>query len=180
MGDSVAVNGACLTVAQLTPAGFAADLLGDTQRQTTLGGLLPGASVNLEPAIRAGERFGGHFVQGHVDGTARLRSRRQMEDANWRLEFELPDWLKGDVIDRGSIAVDGVSLTIQELEPEFFAVSIIPTTYRETTLGELQTGGLVNIEADLLIKAVRRVVERTASSKWSLDLETLKKMGYGA
>lgn len=182
-GDSIAVNGACLTVAELTADGFRADLLADTRRNTTLGELAPGARLNLETALTAGEAFGGHFVQGHVDGTVRLLSRHELPGGDWRLGFDLPDWLKPQVIDRGSIALDGVSLTIQELEPDgsppAFYVSIILTTWQETNLGELVAGARVNVEADLLVKTVRHAVEQLLGRDEPLTAEKLREWGYG-
>lgn len=182
-GDSVAVNGACLTVAELTGAGFRADLLEDTRRNTTLGELPSGARLNLETALTAGDAFGGHFVQGHVDGTVHVTARRELPSGDWRLSFELPEWLKPHVIDRGSIAIDGVSLTVQEIEPEgsppSFSVSIIPTTWSETSLGGLAIGAKVNIEADMLVKAARHSIEQILGQGEALTAEKLREWGYG-
>lgn len=183
LGDSVSVNGACLTVAELAADGFRADLLADTRRNTTLGGLASGAQLNLELPMQAGEAFGGHFVQGHVDGMVRLLSRRQLTGGDWHLDFELPDWLSPQVIDRGSIALDGISLTIQQLEPEgsppLFSVSIIPATWEETNLSGLTAGDQVNVEADLLVKTVRRAVEQILGKGEALTAEKLREWGYG-
>jgi len=182
-GDSISVNGTCLTVAALTVDGLRADLLADTRANTTLGELSAGARLNLETALTAGEAFGGHFVQGHVDGTVRLLTRRELPGGDWRLGFELADWLRPQVIDRGSIAVDGVSLTIQELDtassPPAFYVSIIPTTWKETNLGTLATGESVNIEADLLVKTVRHAVEQILGKGEPLTADKLREWGYG-
>jgi len=182
-GDSISVNGACLTVAELTADGFRADLLADTRRGTTLGELASGARLNLETAMQAGDAFGGHFVQGHVDGTVRLLSRNELPGGDWRLGFELPDWLRLQVIERGSIAIDGISLTIQELDaagtPPAFYASIIPTTWEETNLSTLDAGELVNIEADLLVKTVRHAVEQILGKGEALTIEKLREWGYG-
>jgi riboflavin synthase len=182
-GDSISVNGACLTVAILTADGFRADLLADTRRTTTLGALATGARLNLETAMQAGDAFGGHFVQGHVDGTVRLLSRAELPGGDWRLGFELPDWLRLQIIERGSIAIDGISLTIQELDtesaPPAFYVSIIPTTWEETNLSTLDTGEMVNIEADLLVKTVRHAVEQILGRGEPLTAEKLREWGYG-
>ena len=178
-GDSVAVNGACLTVAELTSEGFSADLLDDTRRTTTLGGLTVGRRVNLELPLAAGERFGGHFVQGHIDGTVALLEKRELGGGQWQLVFALPAWLAALVIDQGSIAIDGVSLTIQELRADRFAVSLIPTTYNETALGDIQPGGMVNVEADLIVKAARGVMPLAAAEQPPLSLTDLKELGYG-
>ncbi|MBN2081332.1 riboflavin synthase [bacterium] len=182
LGDSVAVNGACLTVAGLSADGFTADVLEATLNNTTLKEKSPGARVNLETALAAGEAFGGHFVQGHVDGTARLLERRQAASGDWLLRFELPAWLVPLVIDRGSIAIDGVSLTVQELDaqanPASFGVSIIPTTWRETALADLRVGQSANIEADMLIKAIRHNLEQLLGGG-GITAEKLREWGYG-
>ena len=182
-GDSVAVNGACLTVAELTGQGFRADLLEDTRRNTTLGELAIGARLNLETALKAGDAFGGHFVQGHIDGIAHLTARRELPGGDWRLSFELPAWLKPHVIDRGSIAIDGVSLTVQSIEaessPPSFSVAIIPTTWVETNLGGLSIGAKVNIEADMLVKAARHSIEQILGKGEMLTAEKLREWGYG-
>jgi riboflavin synthase len=183
-GGSVAVNGACLTVAELTHDGFMADLLVDTRENTTLDSLNTGARLNLEPALKAGDSLGGHFVQGHVDGVTQLASQHELQGGHLKLTFKLPEWLKQLVVVRGSIAVDGVSLTIQELATEEFSVSIIPTTRDETTLGALGIGGTVNVEADLIVKTVLAAMRPMGlqggdiKSK-GLDAAALKKMGYG-
>jgi riboflavin synthase len=176
-GDSVAVNGVCLTVADLTPLGFSAGLLEATRTGTTLGKLPLGSRLNLEPAMRASDSLGGHFIQGHVDGTLKLQERRHLSSGDWQLSFELQAWLKPWVIARGSIAVDGVSLTVQELGANSFTVMLIPTTWEETTLQDATPGSLVNIEADMLVKAVRSSLEQMLTGE--LTEEKLFKWGYG-
>lgn len=162
-GASIAVNGACLTVAQLTGSGFCADLLPETLAATNLGSLTAGQAVNLEPPLRAGQDFGGHFVLGHVDGTVRLRSaevRTSAGGADTRLcRFELPDWLRPWVVEKGSLALDGVSLTLQSIEADSFAVALIPETLSRTALGDILPGQAVNVEADMLIKAAVRATQ---------------------
>jgi riboflavin synthase len=182
-GASVAVNGVCLTVARLLDGGFSADLLPETLAGTTLGSLDPGEPVNLEQPLRAGEEFGGHFVMGHVDGTVRLMERvlsgvgndrvgasregdrpwppEEAAGETWRYTFELPGWLAPWVIDKGSIALDGVSLTIQQLAADSFSVALIPETLKRTTLGDIQPGQAVNVEADMLVKAAVRAAQAT-------------------
>ena len=181
-GDSIAVMGACLTVAELTASGFRADLLADTQRNTTLGTLPIGERVNLETAMRAGDHFGGHFVQGHVDGVAHLAGRSRLPGGDWRLSVVLEDWLRPHIIDRGSVAINGVSLTVQEIDtaqsPPTFSVSIIPTTWAETTLCEVQPGGGMNIEADVMVKTVRATLDQMLKGG-GLSAEQLKQWGYG-
>jgi riboflavin synthase len=179
LGQSIAVNGACLTVAELHGSGFSADLLAATLRATTLGLLPLGAALNLELALGAGDAMGGHFVQGHVDGVVQLLQRHALDGGDWRLEFELPEWLRPLVIDKGSLAIDGVSLTVQELGERTFAVAVIPTTWNVTNLGLVQPGHMVNIEADMIVKAVRRTVEALLARGPGLDAAGLRQLGYG-
>jgi riboflavin synthase len=147
-GESVAVNGVCLTVVR-APDGVAQfDLVGETLRLTNLGALRRGAPVNLERALRAGDRLSGHVVQGHVDGTGFVARTGRM------LRVETP--LARQLVPKGSVAVDGVSLTVVDVESEAFTVALIPTTRRITTLGRLHRGQAVNIELDVLLKPARR------------------------
>jgi riboflavin synthase len=158
IGDSVAVNGVCLTAVAVTPTGFEADVSPQTVRVTTAGDWTTGRRVNLERPLRADARLGGHFVLGHVDGVSHLVAVRPESGSYW-LEFELPSDLARYVIPKGSIAVDGISLTIAELKADRFAVQIIPHTWLETTLGDRAVGDAVNLEADVLGKHVARLVE---------------------
>lgn len=161
-GDSISVNGCCLTVAELGDDGtFSADVMAESLTRTSLGDLDEGAEVNLERAMAAGARMGGHIVQGHVDGTARLIDRTPSE--HWELvRFALPDGLARYLVEKGSITVDGVSLTVVEVadEPDgsWFSVSLIPTTLADTTLGTRQSGDRVNLEVDVLAKYVERLL----------------------
>jgi riboflavin synthase len=156
VGDSVAVSGVCLTIARLTKNGFAADVSRETLACTTLDEAVIGHAVNLELALRAGEPLGGHLVAGHVDGVGRLLGRR--EDArSWRFEFAIPDALARYVAPKGSICLDGVSLTVNEVDGARFGVNVIPHTLTVTTLGALQTGGRVNVEVDLLARYLERL-----------------------
>jgi riboflavin synthase len=159
-GESVAVAGVCLTVARIDGpvAGF--DVVAETMNKTTLGDLAPGAEVNLERALRAGDRLGGHVVQGHVDGTGVVRRLGSM------LRIESP--LAERLVPKGSVAVDGVSLTVAELEAGAFTIALIPTTLRITTLGRLKRGDRVNLETDVLLKR--------AASGVTLDL--LRRAGF--
>jgi riboflavin synthase len=177
LGDSVAVNGVCLTAATLTADGFTADLLTETRTGTTLGALPLHRRVNLEPALKASDALGGHFVQGHVDCTGLLLERRQLSDGTWQLRFGLPAEVRPYALPKGSICVDGVSLTIQQLEPEAFTVQIIPTTWRDTALAEAAVGQAVNLEGDMLVKTVRRTLEQLAQNG-GLSLDQLAKWGY--
>jgi riboflavin synthase len=154
-GDSVAVNGACLTATAVGEGEFAADVMHQTLSLTTLGDLDSGSRVNLELPLRATDRLGGHVVQGHVDGTAAVADLSDDGFAK-RLRIELPDELLPYVVERGSIAIEGVSLTIADLSDSSLEVSLIPETLERTTLGALEPGDRVNVECDLLARYVRR------------------------
>jgi riboflavin synthase len=156
-GDSISVNGCCLTVAELGDGTFAADVMAESLARTSLGDLAEGAAVNLERAVAAGARLGGHIVQGHVDGTATLLDRTPSE--HWEVvRFSLPADLARYLVEKGSITVDGVSLTVVEVGHEWFSVSLIPTTLADTTLGGRQPGDRVNLEVDVLAKYVERLL----------------------
>jgi riboflavin synthase len=157
-GDSICVSGVCLTATRFVTGAFAADVSRETLECTTLGGLAPGAAVNLEPALRAGDPLGGHYVTGHVDGVARVVDLRE-EARSRRVRFEVPAELARYVASKGSVTLDGVSLTVNEVEGRIFGVNLIPYTLEVTTLGALQPGGLVNMEVDI----IARYVERLAS-----------------
>jgi riboflavin synthase len=157
LGESVAVNGCCLTVAEVTAAGFAADLHPETLRRTALGGLAAGARVNLERPLPLGGRLGGHLVQGHVDGVARLLDRRPVGGGE-ELRVELPADLQRYLVEKGSVTVDGVSLTVAGLGPGWFAVALVPHTLQVTTLGERRPGDPVQLEVDVVAKYVERLL----------------------
>ena len=157
-GDSVAVNGVCLTAAVLHDDGFEADVMNQTLRLTGLGGLDEGDRVNLEPALRAGDPLGGHIVQGHVDCTAEVVSTARDGIAK-RIRFILPAEYRRYVVEQGSVTVEGVSLTVAALTDEGFEVSLIPETLERTTLGELGDGGVANVELDVLARYVRRLLQ---------------------
>ena len=156
-GDSVAVNGACLTATEVESAGFAADVMQQTLSVTTLGELEPGGAVNLELPLRVSDRVGGHLVQGHVDGTGTI-ARAEDEGFARRLTVELPDDLAPYVVERGSIAIEGVSLTVAAVSESGVEVSLIPETLERTTLGSLNGGEKVNLECDVLARYVRSMV----------------------
>jgi riboflavin synthase len=157
-GDSIAVNGVCLTVVDISDQGFTANVMAETLRRSSLSAAVAGSAVNLERAARLDSRIGGHLVQGHVDGTATVESIEPSE--HWTvMRFGLPDGLARYVVEKGSIAVDGVSLTVTAVDDRSFAVSLIPTTLSETTLGERRVGDLVNIEVDALAKYVERLIQ---------------------
>jgi riboflavin synthase len=156
-GDSIMVNGVCLTVAQLTPGSFTADVILETLNRSALGGLKPGDPVNLERSVRLADRLDGHLVQGHVDATAPVLSRAPSE--HWDVvRIALPAAISRYVVEKGSIAVDGTSLTVSALGPDWFEVSLIPETLKRTTLGTRQPGEPVNLEVDVIAKYVERLV----------------------
>lgn len=158
LGDSVAVNGCCLTVADLPARGVAFDLLAQTVRVTALGALRAGSVVNLERALRAGDRFGGHFVQGHVDATGVL-TRLEPSGQDHVIEVSLPPAIQRLCIDKGSLSVDGISLTIANLRPNAAEFWITPHTWQATHLHAAAAGQPVNLEADMLAKHVDRLLE---------------------
>lgn len=156
-GDSMCVSGCCLTMLDIAGDRFSADVSTETLAYTTLGGLTAGDSVNLEPALRAADRLGGHLVSGHVDGCGRLLSRREDGRAE-RFEFELPAELARYVARKGSICIDGVSLTVNGAEANRFDVCIIPHTLEVTTLGALGEGDPVNLEVDMVARYIERLI----------------------
>jgi riboflavin synthase len=194
VGDSVAVSGCCLTVAALTPTGFSADVVAETLRRTTLGGLAVGDRVNLERPLAVGGRLGGHLVQGHVDGVGQILERRQVGGSagpdgtggsggaagpdgtggsggalaappvnGEELRIGLDPALARYVVHKGSIAVDGVSLTVAEVGPDWFAVALVPHTLQVTTLGDRRPGDPVHLEVDVVAKYVERLVQPWSS-----------------
>jgi riboflavin synthase len=156
VGDSVAIDGVCLTVVDGDRATLAFDAVPETLARTTLGALGPGEPVNLEPALRAGEALGGHYVQGHVDGVGRVRSVDD-EGEGKRVWFDAPPELLRYCVEKGSVTVDGVSLTVAGLDGGGFAVALVPHTLEATTLGAAVAGDAVNLEADVLAKYVERL-----------------------
>lgn len=156
-GDSIAVDGVCLTLVGNDGGVFTADVMRETLERSRLGSYAPGARVNLERALAAGQRMGGHIVQGHVDGVGEVVSRTS--SAHWEVvRFTLPGRLERYVVEKGSIAVNGTSLTVSAVGEGFFEVSLIPTTLRETTAGGLAPGDPVNLEVDIVAKYVEKMV----------------------
>jgi riboflavin synthase len=156
-GDSIAVNGVCLTATAVAAESFKAQAMIETLERSSLGALRRGASVNLELPLRAGDRFGGHFVQGHIDGTGTLAEIRE-EGFSRVLTIDVEPRLQRYLVEKGSVALDGVSLTVSALCPGGFAVSLIPETLERTNLGQIGEGSLVNIEVDILAKHVERLL----------------------
>jgi riboflavin synthase len=181
-GESVAVNGACLTVAKCDSTRFTADVLRETEQRTGLAELKPGDKVNLERAMKAGARLGGHIVQGHVDGRGELISKTP-KGRDFALTFKCGRVIACGCVEKGSIAVNGVSLTVSGLGPDWFRVDVIPTTLRETNLGILEIGDTVNLETDVLGKYARRgfsesIETSDAESRSGLTMETLIENGF--
>jgi riboflavin synthase len=157
LGDSVAVNGVCLTATRISETSFSADVMNESLARTSLGALSPGDAVNLELPLAVGDRLDGHIVQGHVDGVGELLQRTD-EGFSRVLRFLLPTDLAKYVVEKGSITIDGVSLTVSAVGDDWLEVSLIPETLERTTLGALQTGSHVNLEADILAKHVERLL----------------------
>jgi len=177
LGESIAVNGACLTITRLEGSAATFGMSPETLTVSTLAALRPPAKVNIERAMQATDRFGGHMVQGHVDGVGTLRSIKRMgEFAD--IEFATGSELLARMVPKGSVAVDGISLTIAGIGTESFRVAAIPETLSRTTLGEAAVGRRVNIEIDILVKIVRRQLEALMPSGQPLTPERLRQMGY--
>jgi len=174
-GSSVAVNGVCLTAAEVGAEGFVADISPETLRVTNLGDLRPGGVVNLERAMTAGGRLDGHLVQGHIDATGEVVGLDQAGNENWRLRVRYPRELGRYIVMKGSIAIDGISLTVAALEGEVLAAAVIPHTYRNTNLHTRRPRERVNLECDILAKYVEKLLGRGGGS---LSLERLRELGY--
>jgi riboflavin synthase len=164
VGDSIALNGCCLTVVTLTPDSYVVDAVEETLRMTSLGSLRPGDRVNLERSVRLADRLGGHLMQGHVDGVGTLLSRTAMADDSVQMTFNAPAEILRYVVYKGSIAVDGISLTVAGLNGESFSIAVIPHTQAVTTLGFRQVGAPVNLEVDILAKYVERLLDSRLQS----------------
>jgi len=176
-GSSIAVNGVCLTALEPRPVGFAADLAPETLRRSNLGDLRAGGRVNLERPLAPTGRLSGHIVQGHVDATGEFLSLEALGDENWWLRVRVPSELDPLLVYKGSIAIDGISLTIAALEGDVLAVTIIPHTWRNTTLAGYRPGARVNLECDVLAKHVEKLL-RKLDLKSGLTVEKLREQGY--
>lgn len=177
LGESVSVSGACLTVVALVAPGFQVDVSPETLARTTLGQLKTGDRVNLERALKVGDRLGGHLVTGHVDGLGVLQERREGPE-HLQLAFTLPPELAPLAVSKGSVAVDGVSLTINEVRGTRFTVNLIPYTARHTTLGALKVGDRVNLEMDIIGKYVQRLLRPYLKETPGLTEEFLARHGF--
>lgn len=171
IGDSIAVNGVCLTVTSISGNKFTADVMAETIRRSSLGTLKHGSKVNLERAMAADGRFGGHIASGHIDGTGVIRSLEREDNAVW-VEIETPDKLLKYIVEKGSIAIDGISLTVAKLTDDSFSVSVIPHTGEETTLLAKKPGDIVNLENDIVGKYVERLMNFNTSQKSPFDNKT--------
>ena len=177
LGDSIAVNGVCLTVTHLTGAGFTADVMPETLRRSSLGQLRPGSRVNLERAMAADGRFGGHIVSGHIDGMGQILALRDEGNAVWITIAAPPELLRG-IVEKGSVAIDGVSLTVVAVTDQDFSVSIIPHTGGQTTLLHRRPGEQVNLETDIIGKYVFRLLAPERASKGGITREFLTQYGF--
>ncbi|TCI46093.1 riboflavin synthase [Exiguobacterium sp. SH3S2] len=173
LGDSISVNGICLTVTAFDQTSFAVDVMPETLKASSLDGVRPGTDVNLERAMPANGRFGGHFVSGHVDGVGRIVKKRPLANAVY-IDISCESSLLRFIVPKGSISVDGTSLTVYEVTERGFTLSLIPHTYSETVLGMKQAGDKVNLECDMLAKYMEKLVNQK-----DMTLESLASMGYG-
>ncbi len=179
IGDSVAVNGVCLTATTVDAGGFTADVMHETLDRSSLGALVPGSPVNLERAMAANGRFGGHMVAGHIDGTGTITARRQDDNAVWYTVSAAPSLLRY-IVEKGSIAIDGISLTVAAVEADRFSVSVIPHTAAVTVLGRKRPGDIVNLETDLIGKYVEKLLRpaEDTAPKGGISLEFLMENGF--
>lgn len=178
IGESIAVNGACLTVTSFGEGAFSADVSPETMACTTLGKLSRGAHVNLERALRLSDRLGGHMVTGHVDGQGRILERRKDGNA-WRFKFQTDAAVSAFLVAKGSVTIDGISLTVNDVVEDTFSLAIIPLTLSKTTLQERNPGDLVNIETDLIGKYVARFLRAEFTDKpQGVTMDLLAKNGF--
>ena len=179
IGDSIATNGVCLTITAFTANGFTADVMAETLRRSNLGNLKLGSAVNLERAMRADGRFGGHMVSGHIDGTGQVIDKKDEGNAVW-FTIQAEESLMRYIVEKGSIAIDGISLTVATVTDSSFQVLIIPHTQGETTLLFKKIGDMVNLETDMVPKYIERLLyfQKKEEKKSSLDIEFLERCGF--
>ena len=176
-GDSIAISGVCLTVSGIEGTVVSFDVSAETLAKSTLSRLRPSSQVNIERAIKATDRFGGHFVQGHVDGTAVISAidkRGEYADITFTADAELLE----SMIVKGSVAVDGISLTIANIEQNRFKIAIIPETLKKTTLGKTKIGDSVNVETDVIVKIIKKQLDKILPQKQNLTVEKMKELGF--
>ncbi len=176
VGDSIAVNGICLTATSMSEGRFIADVSGETLSTTNIGQFTSGDNVNLERAMKAGERFGGHIVTGHIDGTGKIKKREQRGDFVY-FEISAAEEILGLIVNKGSVAIDGISLTVNSVTDSFFTLNIIPHTLEVTTLQDRRPGASVNIETDIIGKYVERLMSRRSPGK-GVDMNMLSECGF--
>lgn len=178
LGDSIAVNGVCLTVTSFTSSQFTADVMSETLKRTSLGELQPSSPVNLERAMAANGRFGGHIVSGHIDGTGEVAEITPADNSVWYRIKTSPKLLRY-IIEKGSITIDGISLTVVDVNEESFRVSIIPHTIKETNLGSKKIGSIVNLENDIVGKYIEQFLTKKESApETKLTMDFLKNAGF--
>jgi len=177
IGDSISTNGVCLTVTSFTGTTFTVDVMPETMRKTNLGKLKQGSMVNLERALKVSDRLGGHIVSGHVDGTGTIKDFKVEDNATWIIIETTPEVIKY-VIPKGSVAIDGTSLTVVEVADNFFRVSIIPITKEETILLKKKVGDEVNLECDIVGKYIERFLTFKEAKKETLDMKFLSDNGF--
>ena len=179
IGDSVAVNGVCLTATAVDGTGFTADVMHETLRRSSLGALGPGSRVNLERAMASDGRFGGHIVSGHIDGTGTIAERRRDDNAVWYTVRTPPELLRY-IVEKGSVAIDGISLTVASVEADRFSVSVIPHTAAVTALGAKGLGDVVNLETDIIGKYVEKLLRPadTPAARSGISLKFLAENGF--
>jgi len=176
-GSSIAVNGVCLTVSRFVGGLAEFDVSSETLAVCAMDRIRAGSKVNIERAVSADGRFGGHFVLGHVDGIASVRTIESKGDFAW-ITFATAADLLDEMVVKGSVCVDGVSLTVAKMDDEGFSVSVIPTTLKETTLGQVKVGDVVNIETDVIIKTVKKQLSKMLGRQETLTVERLKELGF--
>jgi riboflavin synthase len=176
-GDSIAVNGVCLTVASLKGAVAEFDLSAETLSKTTLGKLKAGLEVNIERALKADDRFGGHFVQGHIGTIGKVKKIEKKGDF-WVYDFEVGKEISDFLVPKGSIAIDGVSLTIVDAQGQNFSAAVIPATFQNTIFKNYKVGDMVNIETDIICRMVKKQLDNVLGQKQGLTVEKLKEMGF--
>lgn len=177
IGDSIAINGVCLTVARLESSLATFDVSSETLQKSTLSKLMPSSQVNIERALMPSDRLGGHFVLGHIDGTATIKTiHRHGQFAD--IEFAASSELLDQMVIKGSVTVDGISLTIADMNKSSFSAAVIPETLKKTTLGKVKIGDQVNIETDIIAKMIKKQLEKILPEKQKLTVEKLKELGF--
>lgn len=177
LGDSIAINGVCLTVTKLAGSLADFDVSGETISKSSIGKVTGGSTVNLERAMLAGGRFGGHIVQGHVDGLAKITAVEKKGNFV-EIRFQPSAELLREIVAKGSVAIDGISLTVAKLDSKGFAVAVIPATLKETSLRSAKTGDIVNIETDIICKTIKRQLQQMTGKSEGLTLGKLQELGF--